>query len=191
MGDFIWTGWDYLGESGIGRVRAGGGRGGAFPYHGANCGDIDLAGFRKPQSHARNITWDRGEKMYTSIIEPAPDGQPQRGDGWGTTPSRESWTWPGMEGKSLDVLVYSRYDAVRVSLNGKVIDEKPTGRSEQFKATVSVPYASGTLKTEGLVDGKVVATSGSQNRRTGDEIAFGTRPQHASCRRPGFVVRHG
>jgi beta-galactosidase len=64
-----------------------------------------------------------------------------------------------MENKSLDVQVYSRYDAVRVSLNGKVIGEKPTGRNEQFKAVISVPYAAGTLTTEGLVGGKVVATS--------------------------------
>ena len=159
IGDFIWTGWDYLGESGIGRVQATSGRGGAFPYHGAYCGDIDLAGFRKPQSHARNITWDRGEKMYTSVIEQGADGGPLRTDGWGTTPSRESWTWPGMEGKSMDVQVYSRYEAVRVSLNGTMVDEKPTGRSEQFKAVISVPYAPGTLKTEGIVGGKVVATS--------------------------------
>ncbi len=159
VGDYIWTGWDYLGESGIGKVQTGGGRGGAFPYHGGNCGDIDLTGFRKPQSHARNITWDRGEKMFTAIVEQGPDGRPLRTDNWGTTPSRESWTWPGLEGKSVDVQVYSRYDAVRVSLNGTVIGEKPTGRSEQFKAVISVPYAAGTLKTEGLVDGKVVATS--------------------------------
>jgi beta-galactosidase len=163
VGDFIWTGWDYLGESGIGRIQAGGGRGGGGGggslVHGASCGDIDLTGFRKSQSHARNITWDRGEKMFTSIIEQGADGRPLRGDNWSTTPSRESWTWPGLEGKPVDVQVYSRYDAVRVSLNGTVIAEKPTGRGEQFKAVISVPYAPGTLTTEGLVGGKVVATS--------------------------------
>jgi beta-galactosidase len=132
VGDFIWTGWDYFGESGIGRAQAGGGRGGAFPYHGASCGDIDLVGFRKPSSHARNITWDRGEKMFTSVIEQGPDGRPLRGDGWSTTPSLESWTWPGMEGKSVDVQVYSRYDAVRVSLNGAVV-----GRSRRGGASSS------------------------------------------------------
>lgn len=161
VGDFIWTGWDYLGESAIGRVSApGGGRGGSpFPYHGAYCGDIDLTGFRKPQSHARNITWDRGEKMYTSVIQTGPDDRPLRATQWATVPSLESWTWPGKEGKTLDVQVYARYDAVRVSLNGKVVEEKPTGREQQFKADFNVPYAPGSLKTEGLVGGKVVATS--------------------------------
>jgi beta-galactosidase len=64
-----------------------------------------------------------------------------------------------LEGKPVDVQVYSRFDSVRVSLNGKVIGEKPTGRSQQFKTTISVPYSAGTLTTEGLVEGKVVATS--------------------------------
>jgi beta-galactosidase len=159
LGDFVWTAIDYLGESGIGRPGAAQPNNRLFPYHGAFCGDIDITGFRKPVSHARNIIWDRGEKMYTSVIELGPDDKPLRASGWANVPSRASWTWPGQEGKPLDVQVYSRYDSVRVSLNGAVIGEKPTGRSEQFKAVFSIPYEAGTLKTEGLVDEKVVATT--------------------------------
>jgi len=162
VGDFVWTALDYLGESGIGRYWPPGARtnaGSQFPYHGAYCGDIDITGFRKPVSHARNITWDRGEKLYTSVIELGSDDKPLRAPGWGTVPSRASWTWPGQEGKPLDVQVYSRYEAVRVSLNGTVVGESPTGRAERFKAVFSVPYAAGTLKTEGLAGGTVVETS--------------------------------
>ena len=165
IGDFVWTAMDYLGESGIGRVwnpdekilfHA---ESGQYPYHGAYCGDIDLTGFRKPISHARNITWDRGEKLYTSITEPAPDGRPLRVADWGTIPSAASWTWPGYENKPLIVTVYSRYDRVRLYLNNTLIEEKPTTRAEQFQAIFHVPYTPGSLKTVGIQNGKEVATN--------------------------------
>jgi beta-galactosidase len=164
LGDFVWTALDYLGESGIGRYylpdqrNVNHGTNQQFPYHGAYCGDIDITGFRKPISYLRNITWDRGEKLYTSITESAPDGRPFRASGWGVKPSVASWTWPTYEGKQLEVQVYSRYDSVRLFLNDMLIGEKPTTRREQFKTTFNLPYAPGTLKTVGIQGGKEVAT---------------------------------
>ncbi|MGN6370501.1 MAG: sugar-binding domain-containing protein, partial [Phycisphaerae bacterium] len=80
VGDFVWTAMDYLGESGLGRVYARGekeifqGRDEQYPVHGANCGDIDMTGWRKAVSHARNIVWGRGEKLFASVVEPRGDG---------------------------------------------------------------------------------------------------------------------
>ncbi len=162
IGDFVWTGIDYLGESGIGRYHQPDEKiyfhldPRHYPYHGAYCGDIDLTGFRKPISHQRNIVWNRGEKLYTSITETTPDGRNYRVAEWGIVPSQASWTWPGFEGKPREVQVYSRYDAVRLYLNDKLVGEKPTGRAEQFKAVFEVPYTPGTLRTAGVQDGKEV-----------------------------------
>ena len=92
VGDFVWTGIDYLGESGIGRSYAPSEKvifhaiPQQFPYHGAYCGDIDLTGFRKPISHDRNIVWDRGENLFTSITEPTPSGKMQGGRSLGRRP---------------------------------------------------------------------------------------------------------
>lgn len=158
IGEFVWTAMDYLGESGIGRnyppgqraINHGDDR--QFPYHAADCGDLDLTGSRKPMSHYRNIVWDRGEKLYVSVQEPTPDGRRWVGIGWSVSPLRESWTWPGQEGKNLQVEIASRYPRVRLYLNDTLIGEKPTSRAEQFKATFSVPYAAGVLRAVG-VDG--------------------------------------
>jgi beta-galactosidase len=165
LGDFVWTAMDYLGESGIGRAFAPDEKvlfhaiPQQFPYHGAICGDIDLTGFRKPISHARNIVWDCGEKLYTSITEPTPDGRPMRLGAWGVIPTRASWTWPGYEGKELAVQVCSRYDAVRLYLNDALIAEKPTTRAQKFAAVFRVPYAPGTLKTVGVQNGSEVESN--------------------------------
>jgi beta-galactosidase len=162
LGEFVWTALDYLGEAGIGRNYPPGereiphGNNRQFPYHAANCGDLDLTGFRKPVSHYRNIVWDRGEKLYVAVQEPTADGRPWVRTGWSVTPMQASWTWPGQEGKTLQVEVYSRCEQVRLYLNDTLIGERPTTRQQQFKATFPVPYAPGVLRAVGLEGGREV-----------------------------------
>ena len=71
-------------------------------------------------------------------------------------PTWESWNWPGHEGKSIDVEIYSRYPSVRLYLNGKLVAEKPTTREQEFKAVIPVPYAPGTLRVAGVENGQEV-----------------------------------
>jgi len=163
IGDFVWSAVDYLGESGIGRFYPStqrildAGKKDQYPYHGAYCGDLDLTGLRKAISHYRNILWDRGEKLYMTVLEPAPDGKPFKMGQWALPPSLASWTWPGHEGNDLKVEVYSSYDKVRLYLNDKLLDEKATSRDVRFRATFTVPYAPGTLKAVAIQGDKEVA----------------------------------
>ena len=118
IGDFVWTALDYLGEAGIGRWYLHDpkdtakelfmGSDGLYPWHGSDCGDLDICGFRKASSHYRNIVWDRGEKLYLGVRLPVPEGKELRVTRWGVWPVYPSWTWPGMEGKPLEVEIYSR-----------------------------------------------------------------------------------
>jgi len=164
VGDFVWTGLDYIGESGIGRWWYEGETPGEhyqrdlYPWHGSYCGDIDLIGFSKPIAHYRNILHGTAEKMYMAVYEPnGYKGKISIGL-WGVWPTWRSWNWPGHEGKDIDVVVYSRHAAVRLYLDGKLIGEKPTTRAEQFKAVFTLPYTAGELKAEGIENGNVVET---------------------------------
>jgi beta-galactosidase len=162
IGDFVWSGLDYLGEAAIGRVFSPDEpvkqhwEAEHFPWHGAYCGDLDLIGWRKPVSHYRNIVWNRGEKLYVAVIAPTPDGRPWGLGGWAVPTALPSWTWPGQEGKPLTVEVFSRHPSVRLYLNDKLIGEEPTTREQEFRAKFEVPYTSGTLKAVGVVDGNEV-----------------------------------
>jgi len=164
IGDFVWTAIDYLGESGLGRWyyrdpkdTSPEGYGAPYPCHGADCGDIDLCGNRKAIAHYRNIVWNRGEKLFLGVRQPVPEGKELRVTRWGVWPVYASWTWPGMEGKALDVEIYSRSESVRLYLGDRLIGEKPTGRAEWFKANFSVPYAAGVLKAVAVQGGKPIA----------------------------------
>lgn len=156
IGDFVWTALDYLGESGIGRWYYSGEVTGEhydrdlFPWHAAYCGDVDLTGWRKPISHYRSMLYNEGEKLYMAVREPQPAPFEIKETLWSVWPTWESWTWPGFEGKPLEVEVYSKYQKVRLYLNDKLIGEKSTTEKEQFRATFPVPYTKGQLKAVGL-----------------------------------------
>lgn len=164
VGDFVWTSIDYLGESGIGRWWYEGDVPGEhyhrplYPWHAAYCGDIDLTGWRKPISHYRSMLYGDTEKLYLAVKEP--DGY--RGKIsvglWAVWPTWESWNWPGWEGKTVEVEVYSRYPAVRLYLDDKLIGEKAVNRNTEMKAVFDVPYKEGTLRAEGIEDGTVKET---------------------------------
>ncbi|MGA2061205.1 MAG: glycoside hydrolase family 2 TIM barrel-domain containing protein [Thermoguttaceae bacterium] len=154
IGDFVWTALDYIGESGIGRWDY---ASGPNPlWHGSWCGDLDSTCYRKPVSHYRNIVWDRGEKLYMAIREPELNDNRISLNKWAVWPAWESWTWPGMEGKDLTVVVYSRYDKVRLYLNDKLLGEKPTKQNAQYCASFTAPFAPGTLKAAGVQGDKEV-----------------------------------
>ena len=130
-----------------------------YPWHAAACGDIDMTGYRKPQSYYRDIVWNGGDRVYATVRLPEPEGKKIIAIGWATYPTLPKWNWPGQEGKELQVEVYSGAERVQLFLNDKLIGEKPTSRDQEFKALFSVPYAPGTLKAVGLRGDRVVAES--------------------------------
>ena len=152
IGDFVWTAIDYLGESGIGRWYYDGEpakepwQAPMFPNHAAYCGDIDLVGQRKPISYYRSMLYNKeGEQLYMAVREP--DGYYGKINNtmWSVWPTYESWTWPGHEGKNIDVEVYSHDSKVRLYLNDQLIGEKEVA---QGMATFTLPYQPGTLRAK-------------------------------------------
>ncbi|MDE3200450.1 MAG: DUF4982 domain-containing protein [Acidobacteriota bacterium] len=130
-----------------------------YPWHAADSGDIDITGHRKPQSYYRDILWKGGNQVYATVRTPLPAGEQYVQIGWSVYPTLHSWTWPGQEGKDMQVEVYAGTEKVRLYLNGKLIGEQPTGVNEQRRALFTVPYAPGTLKAVGINGDQEVATN--------------------------------
>lgn len=128
-----------------------------YPWHASYCGDLDLTGFRKPQSHYRDIIWNGGDRVYAAVRLPESEDRKIFAVGWAVYPSIESWTWTGLEGREMEVEVFSSADSVRLYLNDKLLGEKPTGLEQQYKSIFKVPYAPGTLRAVGVKGGREVA----------------------------------
>jgi beta-galactosidase len=160
IGDFVWTSLDYLGEAGIGRVHFEGEQGGFlgdYPWNQANCGDLDLCGFKRPQSYYRDVLWGTGEKLYIAVHEPLPEGQEPTITRWGWPLVAANWTWPGHEGETFTVDVYSACERVELFVNGQSLGTQPTGRAERLTGTFEVPYEAGTLQAVGYAGEEKVA----------------------------------
>jgi beta-galactosidase len=148
IGDFVWTAFDYLGEASIGHSTYDSIAKSDFyvgsPWNNSWCGDIDIIGNKKPQSYYRDIVW-RNSPVAMAVHEPVPAGLIENTSKWGWTNELQSWTWPGAEGKSLIVRVFSRAPMVRLLLNGAVIGEKEI-KDGSITAVFNVPYQPGSLK---------------------------------------------
>ncbi len=162
IGDFVWTGMDYFGESGLGysvyvdpdmelrHTRP-------WPWFNAWCGDIDIIGDKKPQSFYRDVVWGESQ-LEMAVHAPIPNGKKEIVSFWGWPDEKLSWNWDGHEGEPLTVSVYSSLPTIRLQLNGTIIAEKSIGVDSTITAEFKVPYAPGELKAIALKNGKVVAT---------------------------------
>ena len=180
-GDIVWTGLDYLGESGIGRYYYDGERpgehyvdGGQPDWHGAYCGDVDVTGWRKPISHYREILWREQSQLYMAVREPDGYHGKIRETAWSVWPTWESWTWPGWEGKAVEVEVYTKEPEVRLYLNNRLIGSKQVDRSTEYKAVFQVPYEAGELRATAGGESVILCTASepAQLRLTADKTTM-------------------
>lgn len=163
IGDFVWTGIDYLGESGIGRYFYEGQTPGEhyerpqWPWHGAYCGDIDLTGWRKPVSHYRDMLYNDKNKLYMAVREPDGYNGTIHRTLWSVWPTWESWNWPGHEGKDIEIEVVTRYPKVQLYVNDILAGEHDMKPGDDYRTVFTTSYSPGSIWAVGLdTDGRVM-----------------------------------
>lgn len=170
IGDFTWTGWDYLGEAGIAITKYDESNGGSFmgtyPSLIAYCGDIDITGNRRPASYYREIVFGLRNEPYIAVQRPEHYGKKPIATPWAWSDSVSSWTFPGFEEKPVKVEVYSDAKEVELFLNGKSIGKAAAGEENGFKAIFDMVYEAGELKAVAYEDGR---ETGSMVLRTAGE----------------------
>ena len=153
IGDFTWTGWDYIGEAGIGipAYRPGEGSFGAqYPCQLAYCGDRDLTGFRRPLSYFREIAFGLRQQPYIAVQNPYHYGEQLIKTAWILSDADAAWDWPGCEGKCAVVEVYAPGDEAELLLNGRSLGRKPL---ERCRALFDTVYEPGSLEAVAYRDG--------------------------------------
>lgn len=155
IGDFTWTGWDYLGETGIGATRYSdsgqSGFSGGFPELTAWCGDLDIVGNRRAVSYFREIVFGLRSDPFIAVHPPENHGRAIAvATPWAWGDAIASWTWEGFEGKPVVVDVYSDADEIELLLDGATIGRAPV---EDFRVTIETTYRAGTLTAVAYVEG--------------------------------------
>ncbi|MFB7894538.1 glycoside hydrolase family 2 TIM barrel-domain containing protein [Microbacterium sp. NPDC056044] len=152
IGDFTWTGWDYLGEAGIGRVDYTDepgydftGTAGPYPHLLAGCGDLDITGFRRPVSYYREIVFGLRAEPYLAVHPPRHHGRPTATTPWSWDDSVSSWTWDAAAGAPVTVDVYAPADEVELQLDGVSLGVAEVGVEKAFRARFETAYRPGEL----------------------------------------------
>jgi beta-galactosidase len=162
IGDFTWTGWDFLGEVGTGRHiypedeqvhRA------PYPWITAECGDLDITGCRQPISYYREVVYGLRHTPYLAVRRPRDDGYVIEPKAWTWTDVAPSWTFDIAPGSPLHVEAYANADEVEFRLNGAPLATAPVGTARSFVAEADVPYQPGTLEVVAYRRGEEVGRS--------------------------------
>lgn len=90
IGEFVWTGFDYLGEPTPYYTD--------WPSHSSLFGIIDLAGLPKDRYYLYRSHWNKDEETLHILPH---------------------WTWNGREGETTPIFVYTNYPSAEVFINGK------------------------------------------------------------------------
>ncbi|MGL4518208.1 MAG: glycoside hydrolase family 2 TIM barrel-domain containing protein [Phocaeicola sp.] len=146
IGQFVWTGFDYLGEPSPYDTDA-------WPNHSSMFGIIDLASLPKDRFYLYRSLWNLKEKTLHVLPH---------------------WNWEGQEGVDVPVFVYTNYPAAELFVNGKSYGKRQkSNRSVMHRFRLmwdEVPYEAGELKVvayneDGTVaQEKVVRTAGKPHR---------------------------
>ena len=148
IGDFTWTGWDYIGEAGIGIPAYNFGEGGfgaVYPCQLAYCGDIDITGFRRPMSYYKEIVYGLRKEPYIAVQNPYHYGEHLIKTPWIYSDAISSWSYKGMEGKPVVVEVYASGTEVELFRNGVSLGRKPSGDEVRCLVEYETTYEPGEL----------------------------------------------
>ncbi len=145
FGQFLWTGNDYLGESG------------RWPSRGFYSGLLDFGGFMKPRGYFRKSLWTKEPMAYlgTYSIEGRRRNQV----------SMDAWPiWNYGNGETVRVVCYTNTAKARLLLNGKEVGEIKEYNRDNGIIYWDVPFNYGKLEVEAInKEGKVVARDAIQS----------------------------
>lgn len=145
IGEFVWTGFDYLGEPTP--------YDNFWPSRSSYFGICDLAGIPKDRYYLYRSRWNTNNETLHILPH---------------------WTWPGREGETTPVFVYTSYNSAELFVNGKSqgIQKKnnDTKQSRYRLMWMDVKYEPGTLK--------VVAFNDNGNPVAEEEIHTAGKPHH-------------
>lgn len=168
LGEFVWTGFDYLGENFPYNAH------GMWPSRSSYFGIVDLAGLPKDRYYFYRSRWNT--HSHTLHLLP-------------------HWTWPGQEGKNIPVMCYTDFPEAELFVNGKSMGRVRKDPTKMFGANrlkwMQVTYEPGELRVVAYDDQgrpaaeKLVRTAGKPARleltpdrqeikADGDDISFVT-----------------
>lgn len=177
IGDFMWTGWDYLGEAGLGTWAYGDEPSPLtkpYPQLTSGCGTIDITGHPGVETLLARAVWGQLDTPAIAVRPLDRTGQKVIRMAWRASDAIESWAWSGKEGTRADVEVYADADQVDLLINGRSLGRR---RVAGFVARFRLPYENGTLTAVAYRSGREI---GRSDLRSSDGAVLVLEPESDS-----------
>lgn len=158
IGQFVWAGIDYLGES-------------SYPSKGWASGLIDTCGFRKPISYLQESLWSDTPMVHIAVIDDMAKEKPtpQWTMHWKSPELVSHWNFSHYESKLLRVVTFTNCETVELIVNDESYGVKHLSDYPDHMITWYLPYASGQIEAIGRVKQEIVSrhllqTAGQPNK---------------------------
>ena len=142
MGQFLWTGFEYLGEAG------------QFPTRHSTSGIIDLAGNKKTEFYFRQSLWSDKPMIFIGTTDRLNDNGPT--SLWAHKRVDPVWNWK--QDQTISINVFTNCEEAELFLNNKSLGIKKMADFKNRTITWEVPFQSGTLKAVARTSGKDLAS---------------------------------
>lgn len=183
IGDFVWAGWDYIGEVGDGAAEYSDYKfeDPATRMTGGN-GRIDLNGKPRAEAAYTRVAFERETGPFIAV-DPVYQKEKLRLTGWQLTKALESWAWDGCNGEPAKVEVYARAAQVELFINGKSVGKK---KVKKCRANFNTTYQ----------DGEITAVSYDENGKeinryslqtSGKDTVLQVRPEEKTVKPEGLA----
>ena len=141
FGQFLWTGFDFMGEAG------------RWPTRSSGAGLLNLAGFPKTDFYTRQALWLSKPVIYLTASKQASD-QTDRG----RRISKPSWNWNA--GDSIRITCITNVEEAELFFNEKSLGKKQKLDTATSPLTWVTGFSPGQLMVKGYVQGKEVTSYG-------------------------------
>lgn len=123
IGDFVWAGMDYLGETGVGawEYEDYAPHNGGYGWMTAGSGRLDLTGRPLGEALYTRVALEYDQGPYIAVVPVNHTRDKHTPSAWKMSNAIDSWSWAGCEGAPATIEVYARAYEVVLLLNGKEI----------------------------------------------------------------------
>jgi beta-galactosidase len=164
VGQFIWAGFDYLGESK------------GWPDRGCPVGLVTTSGIRKPYSYFTESIYSDNPMVHLAVYDSAEAARLEAirhfHRFWYGPPVASHWNWNNDSAKPIPVYAFSNTDSVQLFLNNQYIGTSIPSTNADKVARFYVKFIPGTLKALGYKNGTVVAVHQLQTAGKPEKITI-------------------
>ena len=158
-GGFIWSGVDYLGESG-------------WPSKGWPNGLFDICMTEKPRAAFLRAMWNKKPMVSIAVMDHALDIDHGR-DLWQWPPMASMWNFPdSYKGIVMDIRTTTNCESVELYFNGKLLGKNRTVDFPNHAIEWHLPYWAGTLVAKGFDGNTQVAEDSIKTAGSPDHLVL-------------------